>query len=204
MRPTAFALPAFRLPAFTLTACCLTAFALTLTLSARPVLAEEPDPPLSELGTQNPEELSINRVLDDVAQGKTSMTHCATGYLITKSGRHAEAREVFERCAADGWTGAMTWMSQLDENGLGAAQDVRRAAEWDRRAAEAGDPVGKFNHGLDLLRGRGVPRDPAAGRALIDEAAQDGLATAQTLKDAGYDPRAVTPDADEWRYETLY
>jgi TPR repeat protein len=49
---------------------------------------------------------------------------------------------VFEACARDGWTGAMTWMAQLDDNGLGTAgEDPARAAEWDRMAAEAGDPV---------------------------------------------------------------
>lgn len=165
-----------------------------------PAMAED----LADLGQTNPEELSINRVLDDIAQGKTSMTNCATGYLVTKSGRHAEARDVFTRCADDGWTHAMTWMSQLDENGLGAPQDSEAAAEWDRRAAEAGDPVGKLNYGLDLLRGRGVAPDLDAGRRYVDEAARDGLAPAKVLKDAGYDPRAITPDADEWRYQSLF
>lgn len=184
----------------------LSAFCISLCLTA-PVLAQEavaPEEDPADLGVTNPEELSMNRVLDDIAEGKTSMTNCATGYLITKSGRHKEAREVFEKCAEDGWTGAMTWMSQLDENGLGGAQDSKAAADWDRRAAEAGDPVGQFNYGLDMLRGRGIPRDETAGRALIDEAANQGLGVAQQLKDADYDARAVTPDADEWRYQNLF
>lgn len=168
--------------------------------TASPALAED----LAALGERNPEELSINRVLDDIARGQTSMTNCATGYLVTKSGRHAEARDIFTRCAEDGWSGAMTWMSQLDENGLGAPQDAKSAAAWDRMAAEAGDPVGKLNYGLDLLRGRGVAPDPEAGRRYVDEAARDGLGTAKQLQDADYDPRAVTPDADEWRYQSLF
>jgi uncharacterized protein len=65
------------------------------------------------------------------------------------------ARKLFENCANDGWTGAMTWMSQLEDNGLGGPENPDAAAEWDRRAADAGDPVGKFNYGLDLMRGRG-------------------------------------------------
>ena len=65
-------------------------------------------------GKLNPEELSLNRVLSDTDQGIISMPNCAMGYLITKSGRHAEARQVFELCAAAGYSGAMTWMSQLD------------------------------------------------------------------------------------------
>jgi TPR repeat protein len=137
-----------------------------VSLLAGPALAE---------GTLNPEELSMNRVMEDIARGETSMTNCAAGYLITKSGRHAMARELFLRCADDGWTGAMTWMGQMDDNGLGADEDPDAAAAWDRRAAEAGDPVGKFNYGLDLMRGRGVAADEAEGRRWIDSAAGLGL-----------------------------
>lgn len=167
---------------------------------ALPAWAEED---IAALGDLNREELSLNRMMENIARGETSMTTCATGYFITKSGRHGMARELFERCAEDGWTGAMTWMSQLDENGLGAPSDPKAAAEWDRRAAEAGDPVGQFNFGLDLLRGRGVARDEAAGRALIDEAARAGLPVARRLQGADYDLDEVTPDADQWRYIPL-
>lgn len=151
-------------------------------------------------GTLNPEEMSMARVLDDVRRGDVDMTTCAAGYLITKSGRHGPARLVFEACAEAGYTGAMTWMSQLDDNGLGAAEDPARAAAWDRRAAEAGDTVGKFNYGLDLLRGRGVVRDEKLGRAYIDAAAADGLAVAKRLQANRYDLEEVTPDADAWKY----
>ncbi|MGD9479734.1 tetratricopeptide repeat protein [Shinella sp. G-2] len=155
-------------------------------------------------GTLNPEELTLNRVMQDVAEGRTNMTVCAAGYYITKSGRHAMARDLFERCAAAGWTGAMTWMSQLEDNGLGGIEDPDAAAEWDRRAAEAGDPVGKFNYGLDLMRGRGVVENRLLGRRYIDEAARQGLAPARTLKGAGYDLGVVTPDADNWKYAPAF
>lgn len=155
-------------------------------------------------GTLNPEELTLNRVMKDVAEGRTSMTICATGYYITKSGRHEMARELFERCAAAGWTHAMTWMSQLDDNGLGGPEDPDTAAEWDRRAAEAGDPIGKLNYGLDLMRGRGVAENRALGRQYIDEAARSGLSTAKRLRAADYDLDVVTPDADNWKYAPAF
>ena len=171
---------------------------LILTLSAMPALAE----PEEEIGILNPEEMTIARILDDVARGETSMMHCAAGYGITKKGDHDRARDVFEACAADGWTGAMTWMAQLDDNGLGAPdEDPGRAAAWDRKAAEAGDPVGMFNYGLDLMRGRGAPSDETAGRALVDRAAAAGLPVAQRLQAAGYDLDEVTPDADNWKHD---
>lgn len=169
---------------------------ILICLLALPAAAED----ASGLGDLNPEELTLDRALSDAARGKTSMTTCAMGYYITKSGRHAQARTLFEQCAEDGWTGAMTWMSQLDDNGLGAPEDPRRAAGWDRRAAEAGDPVGQFNYGLDLMRGRGIARDEAAGRAQVDAAARQGLPVARRLQGAGYDLDEVTPDADTGKY----
>lgn len=175
-------------------------------LAAPLVRAEEAavDPLDDPGGVLNPEELTLDRVMRDVAEGRPSMTTCAAGYYITKSGRHGLARELFELCAARGWTGAMTWMSQLDANGLGAAEDPGRAADWDARAAAAGDPVGKFNHGLDLMRGFGAPMDRERGRALVDEAAAAGLGAARRLQASGYDLDEATPDADNWKYAPMY
>lgn len=155
-------------------------------------------------GTLNPPEMGINRVLQNIREGKPDMVTCASGYYITKKGDHDLARELFEGCANAGWTGTMTWMSQLENNGLGGDYDPDAAAEWDRKAAEAGDPVGKFNYGLDLIRGHGVAQDQALGRRFIDEAAKDGLQIAKRLKEANYDLDEVTPDADNWKYAPLF
>lgn len=151
-------------------------------------------------GTLNPEEMTIGRILEDAENGVTGMASCASGYFVTKSGRHVEARKLFKRCADDGYTGAMTWMSQLEDNGLGGPENPDAAADWDLRAAEAGDPVGMFNYGLDLMRGRGRKEDIAEGRRLIDRAADAGLSVAQRLRAADYDLNEVTPDADMWKY----
>ncbi len=171
-----------------------TALALLL---ATPALADE-------YGTLNPDEMTWGSMLERAERGETGMVLCASGYMLTKSGKHAAARALFENCANQGWTGAMTWMSQLDNNGLGGEYNPDAAAEWDRRAAEAGDPVGQFNHGLDLLRGHGVARDEARGRALVDMAAAQGLDVAQRLAAADYDPAEVTPDADDWKYAPAF
>jgi hypothetical protein len=155
-------------------------------------------------GTLNPDEMTWQSMLDRADRGETGMVLCSSGYMLTKSGNHAAARTLFRNCADAGYTGAMTWMSQLDNNGLGAEYDPDAAADWDRQAAERGDPVGKFNYGLDLIRGHGVPRDVEAGRALVDEAAREGLKIARQMQDSGYDPEAVTPDADRWKYAPLF
>ncbi len=158
----------------------------------------------AEEGTLNPEEMSLNRNLEQALQGNTSMTTCASGYLMTKSGSHDMARKLFEQCVADGYTGAMTWMSYLHDNGFGGDMDPDAAADYDRMAAEAGDPVGMFNYGLDMMRGRGTVQDEAAGRALVDRAADLGFADAQRLRRSGYDLNEVTPDADNWKYAPMF
>lgn len=173
--------------------------AFALICLAAPAFAEE-----APRGTLNPDEMTWQSMTERAARGETGMVICAQGYLLTKSGRHAEARALFLNCAEAGYTGAMTWMSQLDNNGLGGAYNPDAAAEWDRRAAEAGDPVGQFNYGLDLLRGHGVAQDPVLGRRYVDRAAEAGLPVARRLQGAGYDPDEVTPDADNWRYAPLF
>ena len=158
----------------------------------------------AEDGTLNPEELTLDSAIAKAIRGDVDMMTCAQGYFITKQGRHAMARKVFEQCAEAGYTAAMTWMSQLEDNGLGGPENPQAAAEWDRRAAEAGDPVGQFNYGLDLIRGRGVAQDIALGRRYVDRAAEAGLEVAQRLQAADYDLDEVTPDADNWKYHLLF
>ena len=174
----------------------LTACAILLAL---PATAED-DP----YGTLNPDEMTWQNMLERAEDGETDMVLCASGYMLTKSGKHGEARTLFENCAKAGYTGAMTWMSQLDNNGLGGEYNPDDSAEWDRRAADLGDPVGKFNHGLNLIRGHGIARDVALGRQFVDEAAQEGLKVARRLQAAGYDLDEVTPDADNWKYAPAF
>ncbi|WP_335948566.1 MULTISPECIES: sel1 repeat family protein [Salipiger] len=157
-----------------------------------------------DYGTTNPEELTWQSMRDRAERGETDMMVCASGYLMTKSGDHATARAIFEACAEAGYTAAMTWMGYMEQNGFGGPFDPDAAARWDRRAAEAGDPVGKFNYGIGLMRGFGTAQDEAAGRALVDEAARDGLEIARRLQGAGYDLDEITPDADNWRYAPMF
>ena len=56
--------------------------------------------------------------------GEADMLLCSQSYLMTKSGDHETARILFETCAEKGSTGAMTWMSQLDNDGLGGDYDL--------------------------------------------------------------------------------
>ncbi len=177
----------------------MTRWTLMICLVAAPALAED------DGGMLNPPEMGMDRVLQNIRNGQTDMNTCAAGYHFTKKGDHVDARDVFELCATQGgFTSAMTWMGQLDNNGLGGEYNPDAAAEWDRRAADAGDPVGQFNYGIALMRGHGVARDETRGRALVDQAADAGLEIALRLQGAAYDLDEVTPDADNWKYAPAF
>ncbi|MDJ0614552.1 MAG: sel1 repeat family protein [Rhizobiaceae bacterium] len=171
---------------------------IAVVVFAGPVMAEDE---FDAGGTLNPDEMSLNSALQKAINGEVSMVVCAQGYLMTKKGSHEEARRIFKNCAEAGYTGTMTWMSYMEQNGFGEDEDATASAEWDQKAAELGDPIGEFNYGLNLLRGYGVEQNEALGKALIDRAARNGVKAAKQLQDAEYDYRAVTPDADEWKFE---
>jgi TPR repeat protein len=155
-------------------------------------------------GTLNPDEMSLQKSVKRARNGDVNMVICSQGYLMTKGGEHEDARAIFQECAKQGWTGTMTWMSYMDSNGFGADYNPDSAADWDKRAADAGDPIGSFNYGLNLLHGHGVTQDLEAGKRFIDQAADQGLKIAKELQAADYDPMSVTPDADEWKYVPRY
>jgi hypothetical protein len=164
----------------------------------------EPTTSGDEFGETNPEEMTMDSLISRAARGEVNMVVCSTGYAATKSGRHENSRVLFDACVKAGYTQAMTWMSYLEDNGYGGPENPDAAAAYDRMAAEAGDPIGMFNYGLDLMRGRGVARDETVGRRMVDDAATQGLAVARRLQAAGYDLDEVTPDADNWKYQPLF
>lgn len=159
---------------------------------------------LDDGGTLNPDEMSLNSSLAKAINGEVDMVICAQGYLMTKMGNHRDARKIFENCSDAGYTGTMTWMAYMEQNGFGADEDPEKAAAWDRLAADNGDPIGMFNYGLDLLRGYGVDPDPELGRQYIDQAADLDVKVAKELQAADYDVEVVTPDADSWKFQRIF
>ena len=157
-----------------------------------------------DFGVLNPQDTGIDMLKRKIEMGVTDSVTCSLGYNVTKYTKPELARKFSTLCAEAGYTKAMTWMSHLENNGLGGDYNPDAAAAWDRRAAEAGDPVGKFNHGMNLMRGHGVSKNKALGRQFIDQAAKDGLAIAKRLQGADYDLDEVTPDSDNWKYAPLF
>ncbi|MEM6490817.1 MAG: tetratricopeptide repeat protein [Pseudomonadota bacterium] len=171
------------------------AFGLASVAVAEPPVTIEDD-----FGILNPQDTGREMLTRKIEMGVIDSITCSLGINTTKNDDFELARTLTRRCAEAGYTKAMTWMSQLENNGLGGAYDPEASADWDRRAAEAGDPVGRFNYGLGLMRGHGVAQDEALGRSYIDRAAEDGLPSAIRLQEADYDLEEVTPDADRWKY----
>jgi TPR repeat protein len=167
--------------------------ALALCLASGAARAEE-------AGVLNPSQLSVEDYVGKAGAEKLDPHLCAYGVFMDKTGQHAEARKIFERCANAGNDNAMPWMSYMEENGFERPSNPVAAAEWDRRLADRGSSLGAFNYGLDLLRGHGVARDEKLGREMIDRAAAGGDVTAKELIAHGYDPESVTPGADRARY----
>ena len=151
-------------------------------------------------GTLNPQQLTLDYFATKAGDAKFDPRICMYGYPAAKMGAHSAARAIFERCSKEGVLAAMPWMSWTEENGYDRPSDPAQAAEWDRRAAEAGYSIGEFNYGLDLLRGHGVRRDEKLGRDFIDRAARQGDVSAREVAEHGYDPEIATPDADRPRY----
>ena len=179
------------------------AFALSLAFLAGAASAEPPKTVEDEFGVLNPQDTGLEMLKRKIEMGVVDSVTCSLGFSVAKYTRHGLARQLATRCAEAGYTKAMTWMGHLENNGLGGDYNPDAAAEWDRRAAEAGDPVGRYNYGLALLRGHGVAKNETLGRSYIDQAAKDGLAIAKRLRQSGYDLDEVTPDADNWKYAPI-
>ena len=178
--------------------------ALAMTGLAGVSFAEAPQKIEDDFGVLNPDDTGREMLKRKIEMGVIDSVTCSLGINVTKTDNLVLARKLTRLCAEAGYTKAMTWMSQLENNGLGGDYDPDASAEWDRRASEAGDPVGKFNHGLNLMRGHGVAQNETLGRKYVDQSAEDGLAIAKRLQDADYDLDEVTPDADNWKYGPMF
>lgn len=165
--------------------------------------AEAPVKVEGEYGILNPDDTGREMLARKIEMGVIDSVTCSLGVNTSKYDDHKLARRLATQCAEAGFTKAMTWMSQFEANGIGGENNPIAAAEWDRRAAEAGDPVGMYNYGLDLMRGYGVAKDEALARLYIDQAVEGGLDIAKRLQEVGYDVDEVTPDIDNWKFEPM-
>lgn len=147
-----------------------------------------------EDGVLNPSDFSWRYYLDQLHRFPARVgIICYNAYILDKTGRYPGALSFFQECARRGNPASMINLAALYEQGQGTERDLGEAAHWLRRAAEAGYAPGQYHYGVALLLGRGVPREPDAGRAWVEKAAAQGDASAVELIRSGYDP-ALLPD----------
>lgn len=170
--------------------------ALAVVAASGHAFAEPPSKVEDNYGSLNPDDTGREMLIRKIEMGVRDTVTCSLAFNTTKYDDHTRARYVATVCAEAGNTKAMTWISQFDANGIGGPRNPQSAAIWDIRAAKAGDPVGQYNYGLDLLRGFGVSQDRALGRTYVDRAADQGLEIAERLRRSNYNLDEVTPDVE--------
>jgi TPR repeat protein len=148
-------------------------FLMALALSGVPAHAQDkPDQPREAGGEAAAETLS--RPADAAeeaarpAQRPLDLAYGAyqRGYFITA---FAEATKRLE--ADPGDTAAMTLLGELYVEGLGARQDWGKAADWFRLASQRGDPQAAYALAMLMLDGKGVAKNPAEARRLLERSA---------------------------------
>ena len=93
----------------------------------------------------------------------TISAHAAESPSFTaySQGQYMTARKLAEREAAQGSKEAYTLLGEIYEEGLGIAQDYKKAADAYRKGAELGDANAQFSLGTLSLDGQGVKKDAA-------------------------------------------
>ena len=74
---------------------------------------------------------------------------------------------------------AQPYLAALYYNGSGLPKDFKKAAEWYRKAAEAGEPDGQRGLAVIYYHGDGVPKDHTEAAKWYRKAAEGGNLGAQ-------------------------
>lgn len=158
------------------------AFALVAALVAAPALADDAPPRARDATGQS--ELSYARFVEE--HDPSHPLFCMYGYFASKTGDHATARRIFERCAAEAGSGAaLVYLSMFHEEGLGVPRDPAKAEALMRRAAEDGYSVAQYNLGAALLKRSDDPAIRAEALRWLAAAAAQGDADAAALLAGG-------------------
>lgn len=92
-----------------------------------------------------------------------------------RRGQYYAAMPVYRRLADEGDSTAMANVGTMYElGGEGVPKDLRQAAQWHLKAAEAGNPAAMQTIGLDYMVANGVPLDYAKAAEWLQRAAEAG------------------------------
>ena len=118
---------------------------------------------------------------------------------------YANARELAEPCAKDGSPDCQFIMGRILETGSAGPKDPGAAADWYRKAADAGLAKARYNLGALYYSGEGVPKDRRVAAEWFSKAAYQNHAGAQFNLAALYEtgdgvPKSVS-EARKWYTE---
>ena len=100
-------------------------------------------------------------------------------YAVYKMGQYEEALTIWLSLASRNNPSAMINLANMAEQGQGTPRDLKKAAEWLRKAANLNDVRGQLQLGLAYEKGLGVKRSPQIAAEWFQKAAKQGDSTAQ-------------------------
>jgi TPR repeat protein len=111
-----------------------------------------------------------------LADAQVRMGNAAENDAAAKPGTqdYSEARAWFEKAAAQNHPVGLLALMRFADSGFGGPADLRKGAEYCRRAARAGSIVAMNEMGVRYQKGLGVPEDNVAAIGWFSLAAQHG------------------------------
>ncbi|MEA2889311.1 MAG: eukaryotic-like serine/threonine-protein kinase [Bradyrhizobium sp.] len=120
---------------------------------------------------------------------------------------YASARELAEPCAKEGSPDCQFILARLLETGSAGPKDPAAAADWYRKAADAGLAKARYNLGGLYYRGEGVLKDTRVAAEWYSKAASQNHAGAQfnlaTLYETGDGVTKSVSEARRWYTEVV-
>ncbi len=134
----------------------------------------------SPVGAEDTSELSYHRFADE--QGPEHPLYCMYGYFASKTGDHATAHRILNRCVESAQNpAAMIYLSFFYEEGIGTEPDRAKARSLVRRAAEQGYSLAQYLLGSELLEAAETEDDRREALAWLQRAAAQGDEDARAL-----------------------
>lgn len=133
-------------------------------------------------GAEDSSELSYQRFAEE--QGPDHPLYCMYGYFASKTGDHATAHRILNRCVESAQNpAAMIYLSFFYEQGIGTVPDPAKARALILRAAEQGYSVAQYLLGSELLEEAETEVERREALAWLKRAAAQGDEDARALLD---------------------
>lgn len=131
-------------------------------------------------GAEDTSELSYQRFAEE--QGPDHPLYCMYGYFASKTGDHATAHQILNRCVESAQNpAAMIYLSFFYEEGIGTEPDHAKARALVRRAAEQGYSLAQYLLGSELLEAAETEDERREAMAWLERAAAQGDEDARAL-----------------------